>query len=199
AGIRGMPIAWQGTDDRLQFVDLDNFEGSFDVREVFGETLVPLVSGRPAVQQLNASIAARWADYSGSGDIWAYKLGLDWQVNDVLRLRGTASRDVRAARLEERFDRQGQGTSLQDPAFDNQTFTTFQLRGGNPSVQPEEADTFTIGAIYQPARVEGLSLSVDWYDIEVDGAIDFLGVQEIVDQCWATGADEFCGRITRDP
>ncbi|MBN1238941.1 MAG: TonB-dependent receptor, partial [Gammaproteobacteria bacterium] len=198
-GIRGLPIAFLGTDDRLQFVDLENFEGSFNVKEVFGETLIPLLSGGALVQQLNASLAARWADYSGSGDIWAYKLGLDWQVNDVLRVRGTMSRDVRAASLEERFDRQGQGTSLQDPELGNQTFTTFQIRGGNPAVNPEEADTFTLGVVYQPARVEGLSLSLDWYDIEVDGAIDFLGVQEIVDQCFETGAEEFCGRITRDP
>jgi len=198
-GIRGISTASLGTDDRLEFVDLDNFEGRFDVREVFAETLLPLVSGRPLVQQLNASLAARWADYSGSGDIWASKIGLDWRVNDVLRLRGTASRDVRAASLEERFDRQGQGTSLEDPLFDNQRYTTFQLRGGNPNVSPEEADTLTVGIVYQPARVEGLSMSIDWYDIEVNGAIDFLGVQEIVDQCHATGAAEFCGRITRDP
>lgn len=197
-GIRGLPTAFVGTDDRLQFVDLDNFEGSFNVKEVFAETLIPLVSGAPLVQQLNASIASRWADYSGSGDIWAHKVGLDWQVNDVLRVRGTVSRDVRAASLEERFDRQGQGTSVEDPVL-GQTYTTFQIRGGNPSVQPEEADTFTAGIVYQPARVDGLSLSVDWYDIEVDGAIDFLGVQEIVDQCYDTGSEEFCGRITRDP
>jgi len=198
-GIRGISTASLGTDDRLEFVDLDNFEGRFHVREVFAETLLPLVAGRPLVQQLNATLAARWADYSGSGDIWASKIGLDWSVNDVLRLRGTASRDVRAASLEERFDRQGQGTSLEDPVLDRQRYTTFQLRGGNPNVSPEEADTLTVGLVYQPARVDGLSMSIDWYDIEVSGAIDFLGVQEIVDQCYETGAQEFCGRITRDP
>ncbi|HEX7081541.1 MAG TPA: TonB-dependent receptor [Gammaproteobacteria bacterium] len=198
-GIRGITIASLGTDDRLEFVDLDNFEGRFDVKELFAETLLPLIANRPLVRQLNASLAARWADYSGSGDIWASKIGLDWSVNDVLRVRGTLSRDVRAASLEERFDRQGQGTSLEDPELDNERYTTFQLRGGNPNVSPEEADTFTVGAVYQPARVDGLSMSLDWYDIEVDGAIDFLGVQEIVDQCFETGAAEFCGRITRDP
>ena len=198
-GIRGITTASLGTDDRLEFVDLDNFEGRFDVREVFAETLLPLVADRPLAQQVNASVAARWADYSGSGSIWASKVGLDWRINDVLRLRGTLSRDVRAASLEERFDRQGQGTSLEDPLFDNQRYTTFQIRGGNPNVSPEEADTFTVGAIYQPARIEGFSMSIDWYDIEVDGAIDFLGVQEIVDQCVDTGSPEFCGRITRDP
>lgn len=198
-GIRGITTSSLGTDDRLEFVDLDNYEGRYDVKEVFAETLLPLVANRPLVQQLNASLAARWADYSGSGEIWASKFGLDWTVNDVLRVRGTLSRDVRAASLEERFDRQGQGTSLEDPWLDNLRYTTFQLRGGNPNVSPEEADTYTVGLVYQPARVENLSMSVDWYDIEVSGAIDFIGVQEIVDQCFDTGAAEFCNRITRDP
>jgi iron complex outermembrane recepter protein len=198
-GIRGLPIASLGTDDRLEFVDLDNFEGSFNVKELFGEMLIPLVASRPGVQQLNLNLATRWADYSGSGDIWAHKAGLDWQINDLVRLRGTLSRDVRAGSLEERFDRQGQGTSLQDPERDNETYTTFQIRGGNPNVSPEEADTFTVGVVLQPPRIEGLGVSLDWYDIEVDGAIDFIGVQEIVDQCFATGSAEFCDRITRDP
>src|SRR5690606_27429214 len=105
----------------------------------------------------------------------------------------------RAASLEERFDRQGQGTSVQDPELDRQTYTTFQIRGGNPNVAPEEADTQTFGAIYQPGWLDGLSVSVDWYRVEVKDSIDFLGVQEIVDQCSLTGAGEFCGRITRDP
>lgn len=198
-GIRGIPLAWQGTDDRLQFVDLENFDGSFDVKEIYAETLLPLVSGAAAAEQLNLSLAGRLADYEGSGNIEAWKAGFDWQINEQLRLRTTASRDVRAASLEERFDRQGQGTSIDDPEFDELSYTTFQIRGGNPEVNPEEADTFTIGAVWQPPAAENFSLSVDWYDIEVDGAIDFLGTQEIVDQCFETGADEFCNRITRDP
>ncbi len=148
---------------------------------------------------MNLSLAARWAEYSGSGDIWAWKYGLDWQVNDQVRLRGNISRDVRAASLEERFDRQGQGTSVQDPELKRQTYTTFQIRGGNPNVAPEEADTMTLGLIYQPSWLKGFSTSVDWYNVEVKDAIDFLGVQEIVDQCSKTRSAEFCGRIARDP
>lgn len=198
-GLRGVSLASRNTNDRLEFVDLENFSGLFNVKELFAETLVPLISNAPGIQQLNLSLATRWADYSGSGDIWAWKYGLDWQVNDQLRLRGNVSRDVRAASLEERFDRQGQGTSVQDPELNRQTYTTFQIRGGNPNVAPEEADTMTLGFIYQPSWLDGFSSSIDWYDVEVSNAIDFLGVQEIVDQCASTKSAEFCSRVARDP
>ena len=197
-GVRGIPGVDQGTDDRIEGIDLANYSGSFNVKEVFAETLVPLLADRPLVQQMNASLAARWADYEGSGDIWAYKLGLDWELSNSVRLRGNISRDVRAASLEERFDQQGQAASVDDPVLNNLIYTTFQIRGGNPSVAPEEADTLTLGIVYQPEWLPGFSAALDWYDVEVKEAIDFLGVQEIVDQCFQTGAPTFCNRVTRD-
>lgn len=197
-GIRGIPPAWSGVDDYLQFVSLENFQGSFNVKELFAETLVPLVANKPFVQQLNLNLAARWADYTGSGGIWSWKAGLDWQTTNSLRFRGTISRDIRAASLEERFDAQGQGAAVNDPV-NNQSYTTFQIRGGNPNVNPEKADTFTVGAVYQPSFLDGLSLSLDWYRIKIKGAISLLSVQSIVDTCYTTNDPEYCGRITRDP
>ena len=197
-GIRGIPPSFSGKDEVLQFVDLDEYDGSFNVKEVFAETLVPLVANAGFAQRLDLSLAARWADYSGSGGIWAWKAGLDWQVVNDVRLRGTLSRDVRAGSLEERFDRQGQGTAVEDPEFGDLNYTTFQVRGGNPNVDPEKSDTITLGAVYQPSFVDGLSVSVDWYDIKVKGAIDLLGVQRIVDDCDQLGG-AICERVHRDP
>ncbi|HKJ73197.1 MAG TPA: TonB-dependent receptor, partial [Alphaproteobacteria bacterium] len=197
-GIRGIPPAWSGVDDYLQFVSLNDFQGSFNVKELFAETLVPLIANKPFAQQLNLDLAARWADYSGSGGIWAWKAGLNWQTTSELRFRGTISRDIRAASLEERFDSQGQGASVSDPFLGDMNYTTFQIRGGNPNVNPEKADTFTVGAVYQPSFASGLSVSLDWYSIKVKGAISLLSVQTIVDTCYKTQDPEYCGRITRD-
>ncbi len=196
-GIRGIPGDDEGQDDVTDGVDLSDYTGDFDVKEVFAETLIPLISGQPGMEQLNASLAARYADYAGSGGIWAWKAGLDWQVTTDLRLRGTVSRDVRAGSLEERFDQQGQATGLQDPELDGLSYTAFQIRGGNPNVAPEEADTITVGGVYQPSYIPGLSLSVDYYSIEINDAIELLGVQRIIDDCF-DGDAELCGRITRD-
>jgi len=197
-GIRGIPSADVGRDIVIIFTDIENIDGGFDVKEAFGELLVPLLADMPLVEQLNLNLAARWADYSGSGTIWSHKAGLDYQITEELRFRGTASRDVRAGNLAERFDRQQQGASLQDPLFNNATFTASQIFGGNPNVAPEKADTWTVGAVYQPNWLEGLGLSVDWYDIKVKGAIGQLGVQRIVNDCFA-GSTELCANIQRDP
>src|SRR5690606_17210160 len=121
-------------------------------------------------------------------EIWAWKLGLDWQVYDDLRLRATSSRDVRAGTLSERFDQQGQGATARDPERGGQTVAFSQTIGGNPNINPEEADTITVGAVYQPSYVPGLAVSVDYYDIKLNGAIAQLGVQRIVDDCFAGSA-----------
>jgi outer membrane receptor protein involved in Fe transport len=69
---------------------------------------------------------------------------------------------------------------------------------GNPNVEPEKADTFTVGAVYQPNAVEGLSMSLDWYSISIRDAIGQLGPQAIIDNCFADQS-ALCGLVTRDP
>jgi outer membrane receptor protein involved in Fe transport len=196
-GIRGVPPGFAGRPVH-QFSTAQDLAGSYDVKEVFAETLVPLLSGVTMFEQVDLSLAARYADYSGSGGIWAWKAGVDWQVYSDLRLRGTLSRDVRAGTLSERFDWQGQGGSARDPLFNNESFAFNTTIGGNPNVDPEKADTITLGAVYQPSWLPGLGLSVDWYDIKLKGAIGQLGTQRIVDDCFA-GAAEQCANIVRDP
>ena len=70
------------------------------------------------------------------------------------------------------------------------------IAGGNPEVDPEQADTLTFGVVYQPSWLEGFAISVDAFDIDIEGAIGQLGAQAIVDQCCA-GATQLCGFIER--
>src|SRR5690606_25263195 len=141
--------------------------GTADVWEAFGEVLVPLIDTNGFTANLSGAL--RWADYSGSGTIWAYKGGAEIGIADMLRLRGTYSRDVRAANLSERFDKTGGAATIDDPrpAGVVEALTVTRFSGGNPNVNPEEADTFTVGGVFQPAFAPGLSLSVDWYRIEI--------------------------------
>ncbi|MDT8397956.1 MAG: TonB-dependent receptor [Pseudomonadales bacterium] len=182
----------------VMFSNVPNLKGSFEVKEAFGELLVPVLSDAPFVQQLNLSLAGRFADYTGSGTIWAWKFGGDWQINDELRLRTTGSHDVRAATLAERLDSLGSSGSFTDPEFNNSQFDATVIIGGNANVAPEEADTVTVGAVYQPAWLSGFSATVDYYRIHISGAIGQLGQQRIVDDCFA-GAQNLCDLIDRDP
>lgn len=196
--IRGMPTFVR--DRALFYSGNPNsqgpIQGEFDVWEVFAESIVPLAGG------FDLHLAARYADYAGSGGVWAGKAGLDWQVSDTVRLRGTLSRDTRAGTLSERYDTQTGGTGI-----NNGTNTDFVLpnepqyvaeltTGGNPEISPELADTTTIGLVYQPSWAENLSMSIDVYDIEIQDAIDQLGTSEILQRCEA-GAQDICALITR--
>jgi iron complex outermembrane recepter protein len=143
--------------------------------------------------------AVRFADYSGSGGVIAWKAGIDWTLVQGLRLRGTVSRDTRAGTLSERFDQTRRGTTADDPLFDNENYAFSGIEGGDPEVDPEKADTITVGVIYQPTWLQGLSVSVDYYDIKINGAISSLGYQEIIDRCYVDGITELCPRIVRDP
>ncbi|HEY6455767.1 MAG TPA: TonB-dependent receptor [Steroidobacteraceae bacterium] len=198
-GIEGIPPAgFAGVNSGVQFSIQANFSGVIDVKESFAEILVPLLKDKPFAQQLNLSLASRWADYTGSGGIWSYKYGLDWQTVDWLRFRGTYSRDVRAADMSERFNAAGGGATVMDPFMGNQMVVFSQTIGGNPAVKPEKADTYSAGIVLQPTFARGLSVSIDWYSINIKDAIGMLGPQNIVNECFE-GATQLCALIKRDP
>lgn len=196
-GIRGVPSRDRNVPVEMQYSNVPNLYGTIRVLEFYNEWLVPLVSGLPMLKQLNFNGGARWADYSGSGAIWAWKVGLDAELNDELRLRGTVSQDVRAATLAERFDKTGGAGSVRDPRFNNETYSITLSGGGNPNLNPENADTLTVGAVYRPNWLEGFSASLDWYSVAMTGAIGQLTPQDIVDQC-QLGASDLCARIIRN-
>jgi outer membrane receptor protein involved in Fe transport len=196
-GLRGVSPPDCANTVGIQYSKVSNIKGRINVTEAFAETLVPLIADGALIKKASLDMAARWADYSGSGSIWAYKFGLNAQLTDSFRVRGTYSRDVRAANLSERFDKTGNFTTVTDPRY-NETYNVIRYSGGNPEVKPEKADTFTAGFVYQPAYLEGLSLSLDWYQVQMKGAIGQLGTQSVVNQCEA-GAKELCALVTRNP
>jgi len=197
-GIQGIPPAFAGVNSGVQFSIQANFHGVINVSEAFGEVLVPLLKDEPFAKQLNLSLAGRWANYTGSGGIWSYKYGLDWQTLDWLRFRGTYSRDVRAADMSERFNAAGGGATVRDPFLNDRQTVFSEIIGGNPAVKPEKADTYSAGIVLQPTFTRGLSMSVDWYSINIKDAIGRLGAQNIVTECHE-GATQLCAQITRDP
>lgn len=79
-----------------------------------------------------------------------------------------------------------------------------QVSGGNPNIGPEESDTTTFGLVLQPRFVPGLAFSVDYFKINLDGAIAPLGggIANTLSLCYNTvqnASSVFCQAITRDP
>jgi outer membrane receptor protein involved in Fe transport len=77
--------------------------GSVNVRELFGEVLVPILSDLPGVQELNVDLAYRFSDYSTIGDVSTYKASLDWEPVQSVRVRGGYQRAIRAPALAELY------------------------------------------------------------------------------------------------
>ncbi|MBN8819558.1 MAG: TonB-dependent receptor [Sphingomonas sp.] len=167
--------------------------GKMDVFEAFGELSLPLFEGA----ELNGAL--RYTDYSVSGDVTTWKVGADWAPLSWLRFRGTISRDIRAPNLFELYGPpQTSFQSILDPRTGAQVLTQVIL-GGNTQLVPEKADTWTVGAVFQPdlGSAGRLRVSVDYYDIKLDGAISTLGGQVIVNRCQA-GNTALCALVTRD-
>ena len=83
--------------------------------------------------------------------------------------------------------------------FDVISGQTQSITGGNPLLDPESADTYTLGFVWTPSQVEGLSISIDYFNILVEDAISAgIPAQTTLDECLTTGNPAFCDLITRD-
>ncbi len=162
------------------------------------------------------------------------KYGIKWQITDEVMLRGTYSESFRAPSLTDLY--QG-GTesfpSATDPcntANYNATTTdqakcqangvpvggapqsNTQIRslvGGNPTLLPEFGTTKSFGVVYSPKWLEGLDVTLDWYNIKLKDALATRSAQSILNLCYrnvgatggATSATEqafYCGFVSRN-
>jgi outer membrane receptor protein involved in Fe transport len=171
--------------------------GSYTVTEGFLETVVPLARNSWWAKQLDVNAAIRATDYSTSGYVTTWKVGLEYAPIDGARFRFTRSRDIRAPNMSELFAAGG-GTqgAVVDPFNKNATEQYHGNGRGNPALRPEESDTTGAGVVLQPSFVPGLSASIDYWNYHISNAIGTTDAQNIVDFCYQ-GFAAFCGAITR--
>ncbi len=171
--------------------------GRYTVTEGFLETVVPLAKDLPWSRSLDLNAAVRFTDYSTSGFVTTWKVGLTYSPIDDIRFRLTRSRDIRAPNLQDLF---ASGTTtnnaILDPFNNNQSTLYVGTTGGNPGLKPEKADTTGIGIVLQPRFVPGLSFSVDYWNIDIKDALGTLNAQDIINYCFQ-GNEAFCDAITR--
>lgn len=89
--------------DILGFNAQQPIAGSFDVSELFVESVVPLLKELPAVHSLSLEAGLRYSDYSSVGEVTSYKAGLDWAPLSSMHVRGMFQRAVRAPSVFELF------------------------------------------------------------------------------------------------
>ncbi|HKU17255.1 MAG TPA: TonB-dependent receptor [Steroidobacteraceae bacterium] len=189
-------------------------QGEFDVKEAFAEVRVPLLHDLPAIKSLAVEAAVRQSDYSTIDSVTTWKGTLDWEIIDWLRVRGGLSRAIRAPNLDELNAQPSSGfTGGVDPCWVTSNPTQAQrdlcvaqgvpaseistflpsasqgwnsLSGGNPNLKEEESDATTIGIVFTPSWAGHLAVSLDYFDIEVEGAVAQVSSQALVNSCFAT-------------
>lgn len=208
--------------------------GAFNVKEAYGEVVVPLLSNTPFFHNLTVRGAARISDYSTVGTFWAYNGGVEWSPVPDIRLRGVYAHAVRAPNIGELFAAPQAGiTSITDPCqgvtlastgntavncrADPGVLANIQANGAftltvpdlqgvgtltaiNPNIQQETATTWTLGAVINPVSIDalrGLTLTVDYFNIELEDAISRISQSTVLNKCYAQGVSEFCQFVTR--
>jgi outer membrane receptor protein involved in Fe transport len=201
-GIRGIPSGFAGAGNRSlhPFSAIGVGDGDRDVWEWYSELNLPIWKWGSG-QRLGSSLAYRSSDYKRAGRQDSWKIGLDAQIVQSLRLRATKSSDIREPNFAEIFLTGTGGGSVIDLFRNNEQNNALTvLATSNPALGAETGDTFTAGFVWQPTFAEwidGLQLSLDWYDIELTDAVAPYGAQRIVDDCFATGAASACNLIQR--
>lgn len=175
-----------------------SYDGELEVKEVYGELSVPLASGSALAENLDLDLAGRYVDYSTVGSTTVWKVGLNWELNDSIRLRGTYSKDFRAPKINDLFAQANlrAGNTVID-FLTNATANVNLLLGGNPNLGPETAYTITAGIVLQPEFLPGFQFSADFFDIDLQDALITPSAQEVVDRC-GDGDQTFCAGVIRD-
>ena len=193
---------------------LPPISGEIELTEFFAEARIPILADAPLAETLAVELAVRQSDYSTIGSVTTWKAGVEWAPIDWMRFRTSFNSAIRAPNLDELFatvaigfsagddpcDQDlspsssqqqlcvAQGVSPEDIATFDQINVGFGVRsGGNPELQEEKADTFTIGAVISPPFLEGLNVTVDYYDILIENAINQLSAQQVVNNCFREG------------
>jgi outer membrane receptor protein involved in Fe transport len=196
-GVRGAPGSLNtGVAGGWHFNVAQPLTGEYSVTEGFLELDVPLLKDVSFAKSLSVNGAVRLIDYSTVGQVTTWKVGTSWEPTDGVRFRATRSRDIRAANMEELFTTTVVN-SIGGLIYNGQTRSATGLRSGNPNLDPEIADTTTIGVVFKPDFLPGLGLSIDYYDIKIAGAIAQLLPQQTIDQCNA-GSAVACANVRID-
>lgn len=198
--------------------------GDYTVDELFFEANIPLLQDRAFARNMTLDLAYRYSDYSTSGGNSTYRAGLDWQVMDWLRLRTGYNRAVRAPNIGELFSPQALGSiGGEDPCSGEEPLYSPEqcartgvsaeqyghidaspygsdgwinvLWGGNPDLDPETADTITVGMVFDIN--DAMRLSFDYWDIKIKGRIEDMDPGVAFNQCALY--DRLCQLVQRAP
>jgi len=200
-----------------------------DIQEAYIEFIAPIVTDAVMVKSLEIEAAYRYANYTYAGSNNSWKLGANWAIDDNLRVRTNYSKAVRAPQLTELFRpeeihftryidpcdadeldeavdedlRRANCAALGLPAdFESEmriTGGSDTTVKGNENLKVETAHTLTAGFVFTPTFIDDFSISIDYFDIDLEDGITRFGAYTTAAMCVdASSIDNvFCPQVTR--
>ncbi|HEY4275157.1 MAG TPA: TonB-dependent receptor [Rhizomicrobium sp.] len=198
-----------------------NLDKKFTVTEEYAEILAPVVRDIPFVQALNVDGAIRASDYNTIGSTIAWAGGVNWTVNDDVRMRFTLSQSVRAPNLLELYgpvtvtltsapnpcgssainttaNRKANCIALGAPAAGsvNTAPQIESITGGNADLKQELSNSWTLGTVLTPSFLPGFQSSIDFFNIAISGAVTTPNVENGCLDAANMQGNAFCNRMT---
>ncbi|MND91273.1 Vitamin B12 transporter BtuB [compost metagenome] len=205
--------------------------GEYDVREVFGEIIVPLIEDG-LVHNATIEAGVRYSEYSTTGGSTTWKLGGNVEFVPGVKVRAMYQNAVRSPNIVELFRSSGQalGNLTIDPcagvnpsapeALCLATGAPVGVYGGIPQpssrqinvtiagnrdLDVEQANTYTIGLVLNPPAWNGLTATIDYFNIKIEDQISAPSQTDILDGCYSPVLNPsqtpnvFCSLIVRNP
>ncbi|HEY4285019.1 MAG TPA: TonB-dependent receptor plug domain-containing protein [Chthoniobacterales bacterium] len=177
---------------------------------MYAETSLPVfgpTSSLPGFHALDFTAAARFEEFRNNDtNVVVPKVGVRWQpIDESLTLRATWGEGFHEASLIESFGSPFFGFTnpfIFFGTFDPVTHTRFgevpfTVRS-NPNLQPEDSRSFSGGIVYTPKFVEGLTISIDIFDIESLGRVIIPDIQNVVNRSAIPGQSLPLEKVNRD-
>ncbi|MBL4871548.1 MAG: TonB-dependent receptor, partial [Robiginitomaculum sp.] len=187
--------------------------GGFATDEFSGELQMPLISPDmdiPFIYNAEIEGAIRQINSTIGGDATVYTVGGSFSPIQMLSIRGNKTRSTRTPSLTELFqpivstfdfaddpcDTRFIGddpsraancaaVGITQPFTSNVVNATAQGRtGGNPNLRVEVADAFTVGAVFQPEWIPGLTLTADYFNIVIEDRIGARSLEQNLQTCF---------------
>ena len=200
-------------------------KGGYHVKEAYAELNAPLLKDVAFADLLELNGAVRFSDYSTSGSTTTLKAGANWKPIEDLRLRATWAQGFRAPSIGELFGTQSRfDSAIDDPCsinsalprrFNNDATVAANciaqggpstsapddqlpvITSGNENLDAEESKSWVLGAVYSPGFIPRFSIELNWYKIDIDGAIQAFPAQTTLYNCVYNNDPLACARVSR--
>ena len=186
------PLLREGDNDFLALSSNVPISARQTILATYLEAAFPFVTRenrKPLIEALEFSLAARYEHFSIFGSAAKPKAGLFWKPFSGLKLRGSVAESFRAPNLvQTNITPLRRQISADDPyryevtgLSSDGTAQRTSYRQGNQNLKPEEARTWSSGAVLEIPGVRGLSVSFDYFAIKQSKVIENFGAGPAID------------------